>query len=469
MDKDIVDDERFKKVLIDPRYKTYKEVTKNVELDKRFEKVLTDKKFRIDDDLFHKDESSSSDESSSDEEEEIDEIEDFEEEQKNCLNENLEETNRIAICNLDWDRINSNDIFILLNSFKPTEGHIKSVKIYPSEFGKERLAEELIKGPKELVELPEEPINEEKRKKISTKKFDFDEDEEFNKNGFVKNKLRKYQLNRLKYYYAVVCFDSVKTAVSIYEQLDGFEYLNSSIRLDLRFIPDDMEFEDECRDECTALPDLNFYKAPEFINTALQQTKVRLTWEEDNHDLSKKLLKSFEDIEKNKDIDYLDEYLASDTESELDSISEGYESDDNNDKVEKYRNLLKNIEEEENKINKDKNKFDIEINWGPELDNMKQDSSSEEEFDEEAKLAKLKQEKRNKFRKSKKYKKQNSDANKKDNSDLELITMDINKDTKKHFNYENYVENSKKVNKEKKIRKEAKDEFEKKIATILNS
>lgn len=269
-------DERFKKVLNDPRYKTFKPVAQNVELDKRFEQVLSQKRFAVDDDLFHKAESSSSDESSSDEEEEIDvdSLDEWEEEDKKCYRDDVEETNRIAVCNLDWDRINSNDIYVLLHSFKSADGQIESVTVYPSEFGKQRMAEELIKGPKELAELPEEEATDERRKKvIGSKKLDLDEDEEINRNGFVKHKLRKYQINRLRYYYAVVEFDSVKTAVSVYEQLEGFEYLNSSVQLDLRFIPNGMQFDEEPTNRCTALPDLNFYKAPEFINTALQQTK----------------------------------------------------------------------------------------------------------------------------------------------------------------------------------------------------
>ena len=258
----------------DPRYKAYKPVQENVELDKRFEKVLSQKRFAIDDDLFHKAESSSSDESSSDEEEiDVDSLDEWEEEDKKCYRDDVEETNRIAVCNLDWDRITSTDVYVLLNSFKPADGTIKRVRVYPSEFGKQRMSEELLNGPKELTDTLEEEATVERRKVVGSRKFDFDDDEEFNKNGFIKNKLRKYQINRLRYYYAVVEFDSVRTAVSVYEQLDGFEYLNSSVNLDLRFIPNDMEFDDEPTNECTALPDQNFYKAPEFINTALQQTK----------------------------------------------------------------------------------------------------------------------------------------------------------------------------------------------------
>lgn len=175
--------------------------------------------------------------------------------------------------------------------------------------------------------------------------------------------------------------------------------------------------------------------------------------------MSKKLVKAFEDIEKNKEVDYLDEYLASDTENEEDSLGSGCESDGSTkeSKIEKYKNLLRSIEEEEEKSKQEKKKFDIEIDWAPEIDRHGADSDSEEfEMDEDEKEAKQKQEKRNKYRKSKKYK--NAKKEEPSNPELELIAMDEKKE-KRHFNYENYVENSKKVSKEKKKEKVAKDEF----------
>jgi len=58
-----------------------------------------------------------------------------------------DQTRRFAAVNLDWDKIRATDLFKLFDSFKPANGKILSVKIYKSEFGKERLEKESREGP----------------------------------------------------------------------------------------------------------------------------------------------------------------------------------------------------------------------------------------------------------------------------------------------------------------------------------
>ncbi len=58
-----------------------------------------------------------------------------------------EATNRLAICNMDWERVRAADLLFLLNSFKPDGGVIHSITIYQSNYGRERMAFEDVHGP----------------------------------------------------------------------------------------------------------------------------------------------------------------------------------------------------------------------------------------------------------------------------------------------------------------------------------
>jgi hypothetical protein len=53
--------------------------------------------------------------------------------------ENVQATKRLALCNYDWTNISAKDLMILFNSFKQKSGFIRSIKVYMSNFGKEKL------------------------------------------------------------------------------------------------------------------------------------------------------------------------------------------------------------------------------------------------------------------------------------------------------------------------------------------
>lgn len=179
-------------------------------------------------------------------------------------------TRRLALIKMDWDRIRACDIMVLLNSFLPPGGSILSVRIYQSDYGKERMAEEEMKGPQELTE----------NKLSANDESDLDDSEagDDNEEGddYHMEKLRQYQLNRLKYYYAVVECDTLETADKIWHECNGLEYESTATKMKIKFIPDDMTFENPLKDECTEVPDLAKYKPRLFTTTALQQAKVIL-------------------------------------------------------------------------------------------------------------------------------------------------------------------------------------------------
>lgn len=130
--------------------------------------------------------------------------------------------------------------------------------------------------------------------------------------------LRKYEQGKLKWFFAVVDCDSIKTAQSIYKECDGLEFERSGIVLDVRYIPDDVQFSQAPRDTATAVT-LN-YKAPLFTNKAASHSKVELTWDRDDPERFKLRKNKFTKDQIN-DID-LQAYLASESDDEDDDEKE---------------------------------------------------------------------------------------------------------------------------------------------------
>lgn len=323
-----------------------------------------------------------------------------------------ESSRRLAVCNMDWDKMRAEDIWVLCNSFLPTDSALKRVAIYPSEFGKQRMKEEEEIGPQELVTKADEEEEADDSSGIDDL-LDDDEStagrkskrtnkEKREGDDFHMEKLRQYQLNRLRYYYAVIECDSVATADKLYHECDGLEYESSATKLDLRFIPDDMEFDDEPREVCTAMPDVTKYQPRMFQTSALQSAKVDLTWDETTEDrkefagkLKEGKLNEISDVE-------LKKYLAcsSDEEEEptvnksssrrtkpassreVASASSSSEDDDDlqaDDAVQKYRDLLADIKaEDEKKANRN---IGMEFSWDvrAEQDNVAGGRKSDEE------------------------------------------------------------------------------------------
>ncbi|VUC28686.1 unnamed protein product [Clonostachys rosea] len=239
--------------------------------------------------------------------------------------ESGEVTKRIAIVNLDWDHIKSTDLMALFSSFLLGEsGKIEKISIYPSEFGKERMQQEEVEGPPKALFKDSDKRDSDSDDSEDDADSDLDEDEKIKRElmqegddeDFDSDALRSYQLDRLRYYYAVMVCSNLQVAKKIYEATDGTEFQSSSNFLDLRFVPDDVTFDDEPRDECDKVPES--YKPVEFVTNALQSSKVKLTWDMHPEETSRKeaLNRAFTGSRSDLQENDLRAYLASDSEDE---------------------------------------------------------------------------------------------------------------------------------------------------------
>lgn len=274
-------------------------------------------------------ESESSEEETSDEEESDEEAALAEDTAGQEQTEDIPEgevSERLACVNLDWDNIRAADLMAVARSFAPSRGRIENVTIYPSEFGRERLEREEIEGP------PKE-IFASSRKKSQDSEEEDDEDESSDDDEQMKKrilkeqanegeefdtaKLRQYQLERLRYYYAVITCDTKQTAKALYDAMDGREYLSTSNFFDLRFVPDETSFDDDKpHDECDQLP--SGYKPNDFRTEALTHSKVRLTWDDDDATRKEVQKRAFSRAE--MDENDLQAYIGSD-DSDADSTT----------------------------------------------------------------------------------------------------------------------------------------------------
>jgi hypothetical protein len=153
---------------------------------------------------------------------------------------------RLAVTNLDWDAISAIDLLVLFRSFCHTVGasaSIDKVQIYPSLFGIEQMKRDTLYGPpKEIFETKKSA--EAKRKRDEEREFEGDDEFRLSENDDGKNLslLRKYEINKMKYFYAVVYCNSVKTAKRIFKEYNGYELELTNIKLSLSFVADSLVF-----------------------------------------------------------------------------------------------------------------------------------------------------------------------------------------------------------------------------------
>lgn len=411
-----------------------------------------------------------SDSSDSESESEAELESEIEEEEKP---EEGEPSATFAVVNLDWDNVRAVDLMATFASFVPKGGAIRNVTIYPSEFGKEQMQKEEIEGPpkelfktKKIIDLDSESddeldlTNKEDLEKAARKLYEEDDGEE----DYDSKALRKYQLQRLRYYYAVVLCDSVGTAKNIYDNCDGSEYESTANIFDLRYVPEGMEFDDsDAKDVCTKIPS-SYRPDSTFVTDALQHSKVKLTWDE----TPKERLTLSTRLFSQKEIDDMDfkAYLASD--------SEGSDGEVNGDLKSKYQNLLGGKFSFDKGAEDDEGDVDMEITFNPGLDENK--PAPEPKAEEETTIGAYKRkEKERRARRMEKYKSQvaaeeeekkaekgdkkknkkgrkhDDESSEKSKAELELLMLDEdnNKDNADHFNMRDIVKAEKRKGKKK--------------------
>uniref|UniRef100_A0A8C5EGJ2 NUC153 domain-containing protein n=1 Tax=Gouania willdenowi TaxID=441366 RepID=A0A8C5EGJ2_GOUWI len=223
-----------------------------------------------------------------DEEDDVDEILRKEEDQiEHCWGEMSRDaprsekvSTRLAVCNIDWDRLKAKDLLLLLRSFVPKGGAVLSVKVTCEGLQ----CVERVKDYNVCV------------------------------CSVHRERVRDYQFKRLQYFYAVVECDSEQTSAHVYQECDGYEYESSCSTLDLRFIPDDVTFEEaDLKDEATEVNTATF-EPKLFTSSAAGSSKVQLSWDETDHERVTALNKKF-NKEELLQMDF-SAYLASSSEEE---------------------------------------------------------------------------------------------------------------------------------------------------------
>merc|ERR1712226_1403907 len=473
--------DRFSKIKNDPRFKEKKLLKESkdfTKIDDRFADVLKNEdfkskqKFQLKSETVHESENDVSEnetegrkvvpgvydpargigvESSSDEESESEVASDSEETNIKSLLHNWnfnddnvtksEDANSsvLAMCNFDVNEISAEDIYMLLQSFLPLNGSVKCVKVFISDYGKEKLAEEATEGPKAL--------------KVGNDNFNSLEINMSEKEAT--EKVRVYQAQRLRYYYAIINCNDAETAAHLYEVCDGLEFESSATFVDLRFVPENESFEDKTlKEEYYPSITIKKYKPNSYTNKALSHQKADLTWESDDRKRKEVLKKRVIDEET------LDDYNAFLASSSSEDESENEEPNNAEDKLAKRRALLlgdvdTNVSPSDHSSKTkspskqaESNEKSITIQLSQEetakLKNKKADDNSDSESLDESDSANSDDEVDIKRDQTK------SQAQAEKPSDLSLLLADVEDSDRKHFDYNKIIKNEKMSDKSRK-------------------
>lgn len=209
------------------------------------------------------------------------------------------------------------------------------------------------------------------------------------------------------------------------------------------------------------------YKPHLFTTTALQQAKVNLTWDETDPRRNELVNKLKANPKSEIDDNDLQKYVAFSSEEESsDNENKQTDEEDSGSKknpIEKYKELLQNIQEEEEiKASKD---TELEISWGIGVQEKVQKSVNEKSKKNLTPFQKMMEKKKEKIKEKEKLKKEanlrkndvidsdNESNLNKQKAELELLIMDEDPCGKHHFNMKKIQEEETKSSKKKKNKK----------------
>ena len=246
---------------------------------------------------------------------------------------------RIAVKQLDWDSINATDLFALFQSFCKGSMSIKKVEVHPSKFGKENMERDILYGPpKEMFErkVGRKPSRKAVRKEAKNE-FLSDDDFELDENDGGENmaQLRKYEVRKMDYFYAVVYCNNKKTASKIIEENQDLEFELTNIRLNLYIVPDDLELPYTPKQSASDLPTNYEFNAGK-ISRALNHSTVKLSWDQTDPNRAAKLQQNYKELLKkdgggkfDSDDDAYDGLIAGSDSDDSAEMSEGQDAEGN--------------------------------------------------------------------------------------------------------------------------------------------
>lgn len=90
--------------------------------------------------------------------------------------------------------------------------------------------------------------------------------------------LRKYEINKMKYFYAIVYCNSTKTAKRIFKEYNGYELELTNIKLNLSFVDDSLAFPQALKEEADEVPPGYAFDGSK-VSRALNHSTVKLSWD----------------------------------------------------------------------------------------------------------------------------------------------------------------------------------------------